>query len=96
MRTKAFSLLRNLSLEFCEPEKALKAMRVFLEKVLTHTRATCTKNMIERFIAQNTALNDVEALALNVFNKMKNENLRNTSFRNIAQKMFLQFTIAIV
>ena len=83
MRKKAFSLLTLLSLEYCEPEKAFKAMRVFLEKVLSYTRTTCTTNFIEKHISLGIAFNDVEAIARNFTSKMKNESPKDVAIKHI-------------
>ena len=63
LRTKAFSQLKTLALEFIEPSEALLAMRVNLEKVIAHAKATCTKNLIDKYLKNGIAFNDAEAIA---------------------------------
>ena len=79
MRTKAFCQLKYLSLEFIEPNVAFLAMRVYLEKVLAHAKATCIKNLVSKYVKSKIAFNDVESIARSAINGMKaNNNMSKT------------------
>ena len=61
----------------------MKAMREYLEAVLTHTRATCTSNLIEKFMRFNIALNDVVAIAHTFAQKLKHSNSYSKAIKKV-------------
>ena len=93
MRTKAFSQLKIFSFEFREPVRAFQAMRVYLDKVIAHAKATCARNLVDRYIKNGIAFNDVEALAKSATKGMKStENIEKMQkkIENIVMKTKLE------
>ena len=51
-------------------------MKDYANKVLVHTKATCVKNMMEKFVRNRIPLKEVKDLVANVVINMKSEKER--------------------
>ena len=57
-------------------------MRVYLEKVTAHAKATCTRNLVDRYIKSGIVFNDVEVVAKSATIGMKSsDNVQKTQKR---------------
>ena len=71
MRTIAHSQIRQLSLEFSNPERAAWLMRDFLNKSLKKTNQTLTKNLLLKVKTLRVGFEEVEDIAEHLLEKQK-------------------------
>ena len=73
MRPRTYSQICQLAHQYLHPERAFWLMKDYVTKTLAHTKATCVKNMMEKFVRNRIPLREVKDLVANVVINMKSE-----------------------
>ena len=72
MKPKTFNLICRLSSEYNDPQKVRRLIQSYVDSNVAYLKATIVRNMLEIYVKNNVALNDVHDAAAKLTAKIRN------------------------